>query len=279
MFMKYVVQRGDTLYGISKQYGVSVDELMKANNLSNTNISVGMTLTIPSNNILNYQVQKGDTLYSISKKYNISVSELMLLNNLTSNVLSIGQILNIPSGNSNGSSNFTYYEVVPGDTLYSIAKKYNTTVDSLVNLNSLKSNVLSVGQVLKVPSSSIDEKEPDSIIYIVKAGDTLYSISQKVGISVSDLMSYNNLNTTDLSVGQQLYLTPRYTNNTIPVGSSCYGESYKEPVYVTYTVKKGDNLYNIAKQYGVSVDSILKLNNLSNANLSIGQVLKIKEVS
>ena len=62
------------------------------------------------------------------------------------------------------------------------------------------------------------------------------------------------------------------------LGMSCYGDGYKEPSYLIYTVKRGDNLYNIARSYGVSVDSIVKLNNLNSNSLSIGQKLKIKEV-
>jgi len=271
--MKYVVQKGDTLYGISRQFGISVEDLMSENQLTTMNLSVGMSLIIPSyGTISDYIVQKGDTLYSISQKYNISVSELMLLNNLTTNSLKIGQVLNVPVGDT--VDDFNYYEVLPGDTLYSIAKKYDTTVDSLITLNQLNNSTLSVGQVLKVPSTSIDALE-DEYYYVVQKGDTLYSIAKKAGISVSDLIEINSLTSSNLFVGQKLFLTKK---DEVGVGSSCYGDNYQEIEYVTYTVKKGDNLYNIAKKYGVSVPSILKLNNLISNNLSIGQVLKIKEV-
>lgn len=269
----YTVQRGDTLYGISKQFGVSIDDLISENNLSSNNIVVGSQLIIPTlGSVNNYVVKKGDTLYSISKKNNVSVEELMLLNNLTNTSLTPGQVLNIPAGDSVDS--FNYYEVLPGDTLYSIANKYDTTIDSLVNLNNLKSNVLTVGQLLIIPSTSIDQ---DEFIYEVVKGDTLYSIAKKFDISVSDLININGLSSSSLKVGQKLIIGYGY-NNDIEIGSSCYGDNYKEPEFVSYVVKKGDNLYNIAKKYGVSVDSILLLNNLSSANLSIGQVLKIKEV-
>ena len=93
-------------------------------------------------------VQVGDTLYSIAKKYNTTVDRIKSLNNLTSNTLSIGQILKIPTSNENISTKTHIVQV--GDTLYSIAKKYNTTVDTIKNLNNLPNNTLSIGQVLKI---------------------------------------------------------------------------------------------------------------------------------
>ena len=95
-----------------------------------------------------YTVKKGDSLYTIAKANNTTASVLTSLNNLTSNNLSIGQILKIPV--SSNSSSGTTYTVKSGDTLYSIAKKFNTTVDSIKKLNSLTSNNLSVGKVLKI---------------------------------------------------------------------------------------------------------------------------------
>ena len=110
----------------------------------------------------------------------------------------------------------------------------------------------------------------------VQKGDTLYSIAKKFNLSVSDLITYNQLISNTLTIGQILRLTPI---NDIPLGSSCFGDSYSEPNYITYIVRRGDTLYSIAKKYGVTVDTILKLNNLPGSNLSVGQVLKIQQVS
>lgn len=96
-------------------------------------------------------------------------------------------------------------------------------------------------------------------------------------MTVDELKSINNLTSNNLSIGQVLRV---YTiQNDSFEGLSCYGVGYSEPTYITYTVKSGDSLYVIGKKYGVSVDSLMKLNNLTSSNLSIGQVLKIKEVS
>ena len=91
----------------------------------------------------NYTVVKGDSLYKIANKFNTSVSELIRLNNLTSNNLSIGKVLKVPSGNS---SSVREYTIQKGDSLYSIAKKFNTSVEEIKRKNNLSSNLLSVGQ-------------------------------------------------------------------------------------------------------------------------------------
>lgn len=116
-----------------------------------------------------YTVKKGDTLYAISKKLDIPVDTLIKLNNLTSTTLKIGQTLKIKEEDSNNNT----YIVQKGDTLYSIAAKYNTTVSELKNLNNLNSNVLSIGQIIYLPTSeTIDSETDDNYdIYIVQKGD------------------------------------------------------------------------------------------------------------
>lgn len=98
-----------------------------------------------------YTVKKGDTLYQIAKKYNINVDELKKTNNLTTNNLSIGQKLTIPKKQTEKPTVTTIYTVKKGDTLYQIAKKYNTTVNDIKQLNNLTNNLLSIGQELKIP--------------------------------------------------------------------------------------------------------------------------------
>ncbi len=271
----YIVQEGDTLYGISKQFGVSVEDIKAENNLVSDKLMVNMSLLIPTiETTILYVVKRGDTLYSIASKYDTTVLEIIRINNLNSNIINIGQQLRIPI-NSGGLDYLSYY-VKSGDTLYSIAKRYDVSVDEIIKLNNLSNNNLSIGQVLKIPVS-IMVPDTNYDTYIVKSGDTLYSISKRFNISVDELIKINNLSGTNLSVGQVLKVLK--DDNDVLEGKSCYGEGYVPQQYVTYTVKRGDSLYLISKRYGVSVDELIKLNNLSSNNLSIGQVLKIKEVN
>ena len=209
----YIVKSGDSLYSIARKYNTTVDEIKRLNNLSSNVLSIGQVLKIPSSSESSntgsntgttntYVVKSGDSLYSIARKYNTTVDELKRLNNLTSNVLSIGQVLKIPSSESSNTGSNTWttntYVVKSGDSLYSIARKYNTTVDEIKRLNNLSSNVLSIGQVLKIPSGS------STNTYVVKSGDNLYSIARKYQITVDELKKLNNLNSNLLSIGQVL---------------------------------------------------------------------------
>lgn len=146
----YTVKRGDTLYSIAQAFNISIEELKKANNLTSNVLSIGQVLTIPKSNenYITYTIKKGDTLYSIARNYNVSVSELMKLNNLSTSVLSVGQTLVIPTANNGIQRTYT---VQRGDTLYSIAKKYNTTVEEIKRANNLPNNILSVGQNIIIP--------------------------------------------------------------------------------------------------------------------------------
>lgn len=152
---------------------------------------------------------------------------------------SINKYLGITSGD--------YYTVVKGDTLYSLAKKWNTSVDRIKSENNLSSDLLSLGQKLIIPTSTESSK-----YYIVKKGDTLYSIARANNTSVSNIKELNNLSSNLLSINQKLILPSKY-----------------------YTVVKGDTLYSIAKRYNTTVSRIKDINNLSSNNLIIGQKLLI----
>ena len=149
------------------------------------------------------------------------------------------------------------YIVKKGDTLYGIANKYGISVDELKAINNLTSNNLSVGQVLQIPEI-IEEDVPNENIYIVKSGDTLYSIANKYGMSVQELKDLNKLTSNTLSIGQQLVVSEGNAGTLD-----------------TYTVKAGDTLYSIANKYGLTVNELKQLNNLTSDILSIGQVLNI----
>ncbi len=203
----YVVKSGDTLWSIAKKFGVTVDELKEKNNLASNALSINQVLLIPTEDEVSvpegdyYTVKKGDTLYGIANKYGLTVDELKALNNLSSNLLSVGQKLLVKSNVSDNEPSVETYTVKKGDNLYQIALQYDTTVDALKTLNGLTSNLLSIGQVLKIPSSSSNE-----IVYTVVAGDNLYQIARKFGTTVAAIMTRNNLSTNLLSVGQKLII-------------------------------------------------------------------------
>ena len=197
----YVVKKGDSLYRIAAQYGTTVAELKRLNNLTSNTLSIGQVLKLPSTSTAisnTYTVKSGDSLWSIANRYNTTVNELKSLNNLTSNTLSIGQVLKLPRTSTTTTTTNTY-TVKSGDSLWSIANRYNTTVNELKTLNNLTSNTLSIGQILKLPSTTTTTKT-----YIVKAGDSLWSIANKNNTTVDALKSLNNLTSNTLRIGQVL---------------------------------------------------------------------------
>ena len=149
-----------------------------------------------------------------------------------------------------------YYTVQRGDSLWSIAKKFGVTVNELKDANNLSSNILSIGQLLKIPTQEQETTTSDT--YIVKSGDSLYSIAQKYNTTVDELKKLNNLTSNLLSIGQSLKIPTKSENN-----------------YIEYTVKKGDNLYSISRNYGLTQSELMDYNNLTSNLLSIGQILKI----
>lgn len=220
---------------------------------------IGVPYTPPEEITTNtYVVQKGDSLYSIANKLGTTVSELKKENNLTSNTLQIGEVLRIPTKEIyEGEENV--YIVQKGDTLYSVAMANNTTVDELKKANNLTSNIISTGQLLKIPSALLPEST-----YIVKKGDSLYSIANKYNTTIDELKRINNLTSNILSIGQVLKLP-----------SDKVSDVEKEENTISYTVQKGDSLYSIARKYSTTIDKIKDLNNLTTNLLSIGQVLLI----
>ena len=131
------------------------------------------------------------------------MSELKSLNHLTSDLLSIGQVLNVsnsttPTTPSNPSN---VYTVQSGDSLYSIAKRYGVTVDALKSANGKTSNLLSIGEVLVIPTTT-----GTSRTYTVKSGDSLWKIASTYGTSVNALKQANGLTSDLLSIGQILVI-------------------------------------------------------------------------
>ena len=175
-----------------------------------------------SEEIVMYTVQKGDVLSRIARKFHTTVDAIIAENHLKNkNRVFAGQVLAIPSNGANVQNDVDQetvngcYVVQKGDTLSGIAKRFNTSIDDLRKNNRLRNDVIYVGQKICLtntePVSSHKEKDALSKIdtekYVVQAGDVLWNIARRCGMSVKDLMQINHIdNPKNLRVGQVLYV-------------------------------------------------------------------------
>lgn len=255
----YTVQSGDTLSGIATQFNTSVNTLAHLNSLSNPNmIYVGQRLL----------VRQGNTS-STSITQNNVVNKPANTNQAVSN---------------NGSAAVTY-TVKSGDTLSAIAKRYDTTVNTIASLSRLSNpNLIYVGQVLTIKggnaAQSVTHKQTNSqssqsstanasrqatsvATYTVKSGDTLSGIAAKFGTSYKTLAAINNISNPNLIyVGQVLNLNSRATSTARSYSRSSYSYSNQD-INSGYTVKAGDTLSGIGAAYGINWQSIAAKNGIS----------------
>lgn len=209
----YIVEPGDNLYEIASRFNTTVEKLKQLNNLPNDLLQVGDLIVVddiynPENDpiYLRYIVNKDDTIYSIAYNYRMTTNELLEINNKLDDDIKIGEAIYVYN-NPPILSDEILYIVKKGDSLYSIAAAYGTTAENIKKANNLKGNFLSIGMELIIKAESPETSEGMEI-YTVIPGDSLYSISQKKGVSVEELKQLNDLTHDSLSVGMQL-LVPK----------------------------------------------------------------------
>ena len=296
----YTVQSGDTLSGIANRFSTTVNHLASLNDISNPNrIYVGQRLLVrqqtssqtntnntnTSSNTTNtsssatgtYTVQSGDTLSGIANKFGTNYESLANLNNISNpNRIYVGQVLKL-SANSNTASSAHQattnatpagsYSVKAGDSLSAIAARYGMSYETLARLNNISNpNRIYVGQVLKLSSGSTVSNVVNHSTasaagsYTVKSGDSLSAIAARYGMSYETLARLNNISDPNrIYVGQTLNLgTSGYTSHHYAASSSSNGGSY--------TIQAGDTLSAIAARYGMSYETLARLNNISDPN-------------
>ncbi len=242
----YTVKAGDSLYRIAVNHNMSLQELKNLNNLSSNLIMPGQVLKVSgqvssSQSSTNtsqssnqpqasgngtYTVKAGDSLYRIAVNHNMSLQELKNLNNLSSNLIMPGQVLKVSgqvsssqsSTNTSQSSNQPQasvngtYTVKAGDSLWAIANSHKMTLNDLKRVNNLSSDLIYVGQTLKVTKGAVttankpNTQSNTNKTYTVKAGDSLWRIASNNGTTVNQLKALNNLTSDMIYVGQNLKL-------------------------------------------------------------------------
>jgi len=232
------IRRGETLGSIASRYRVDINSLREWNNLSGNKIYAGRRLKIYTDKSLSYyadedanatnmslyryRVKRGDTISELAEKFGVSSVYIRKWNNMSSNRLIAGKTLKIFTNHSASlgdnttktSSNVIYHKIQIGETIGGIAELYRVSTSSIRRWNGLSSNKIIAGKTLKIYSDSdvydLPEKKSsngkDGNTYIVRKGDSLYSIAQLYKLSVARLKHINSLKSNKIVVGQILRL-------------------------------------------------------------------------
>ena len=297
------VRKGENLGMIARQYGIKVSELQQANDMKNTRIRAGQSLLIPikvtpkpkanrgkkPEKVRTYIAQPSDNIASVARKFGISQDSVRSWNSLdAASFIKEGDTLVVskpepkPQVESNRPklAKGEKYVVREGDTFAAIAKSFDVPVVMLMQANQGFSRRLIVGDSLVIPeyvrkkadkkaakSESKSASKPKSSsektsVYTVQSGDNLTNIARKFGTTVAKIQELNNMgSSTSLSVGQKLKVA----------GTS------QEAQFKIHTVKKGEGLWDISRQYKVTIEEIVKWNDLQDTKIKVGEKLKIKQ--
>ena len=278
----YVVQLGDNLASISRRFGVSQESLRVWNNIeAGYNVKKGDTIYVSKPDLKptsfiqqrvalkkgeKYVVKAGDTYAEIAKKYKVPVFLLLQANSGFTKRLTIGDSLAIPAyvrplRRMSGAVDEGTPDVEPSKTNDAVA-------DSKKSSKTTKKTEKTTEKTTESTSKS-SKKTPanTTIIYTVEAGDNLFAISKKFSTTVAAIREMNDMgNSSNIKVGQKL---------KIP-GSAAPAPSTPKVEEITHVVKKGEGLWDISRQYGVTIEDIVKWNGLKDTKIKINEKLKIK---
>lgn len=272
----YTVQSGDSVWGISNKFGITMDQLIQWNNIQNNFIYPGQKLTI-----------KGSQENGSST------------NNSGNNTNSSGN-----AGTSNGGQTTgAKYTVQSGDSVWKISNDHGITMAQLIEWNNIKNNFVYPGQQLIVSnggssntgantgntsgsnsSNSSSSNTASGTKYTVKAGDSVWSVSNKYGITMAQLIQWNNIQNNFIYPGQQLTVSNSGSTNSASsntgssanTNNSSSANTGNSSSQGTYTVKAGESVWSVANKNGITMNQLIEWNNIKNNFIYPGQQLIVK---
>jgi len=286
LFVEHEVAKGQTLSYLANKYGVPVSDIMETNRLTSYRLSIGQNLIIPTDKKISgegtklakaksrekkksdtkaYTVKKGDTLSELALKFNTSPQELKRLNGLKDTErINKGQKLLVRAETPVATKLLKEHIVKKGETLGYLATKYGVSVSTLMSANNLSSaHRLKAGQPLLIPVTSDVALQN----YVVKEGDTLSELAEKFRTDMGGITKANDLSDANyVETGQKLNIPTPYVSTREEIAGK----------WITYVVRRGDTLWDIARAFGVLLEKLISWNNLSaRSSLQVGDRLKI----
>ena len=262
-----VVQPGDSLWNLARTHGTTVAELMAANDLRSERLSLGQVLRLPGQDAgVEYVVQPNDTLYEIARRYAVTVEAIQAANALSGTTIRPGLALTIPGASAAPSA--APAAPAPTEATAAPASEPQTEEPTAAAVEEPVQTAQAEVPVQTAQTERPAEAEPTAeaasatSTYLVQPSDTLYDIARANGVSVDDLIAWNDLDGTLIRPGQQLALAP---NPSAPQA---------QPLVVT--VRSGDNLWTLARQHDTTVAAIAGANAIDpQSTLRLGQTLTI----
>lgn len=313
-WVNHKIRRGESLSEIAYRYGVKTSQVREWNNISGNKIIAGKTLKIftgkvdpqlASNDNSNsgkttyYKIKRGDSISEIAEKFRVSPQDIKRWNNISGNKIIAGKTLVINGGddvksigdnNSSVNSGMIRYTVKKYDTVSEIAEKFKVSSRDIRKWNDMSTNKIKIGQSLKIYSGvdagtvlasdsgnenksaaeTFRNKEDSKMItHVVKKNETLGHIAERYHIRASDIRDWNNISGSRIVVGQELTIYPGTSSDNS--GNSEVASS--DGKY--HTVKSGESLWTIARDYNTDISSLKSLNNLDGNKIKIGMKLKV----
>lgn len=270
----YYIGINDNMHKISQRQGIKLSKLYKLNLMKEGQEPlVGEVLHLQNTRKDPPRV-KTVTMPTVDSTYNNIIYE-----DPKKNMSTLRPILpedpfaiNIPD-NKNDMAFF--HKVQHGESLFAIAKKYNVTIEGIMELNSLHSEDIKEGTRLIInPNQPVIDVKEEAVVpgyHLVKQGETLYGIARKYGTTVAELRALNELKHDTLRVGEELVIVPLNGEKTTIKEADT---SSVEPVY--HEVREKETLYAISRKYNVDISELRRLNNLIDNSIAVGQKLRIR---
>ncbi len=288
-YYMHTVEKGQTLYSISNLYDVEVTDITSHNEIKDGQLSVGSVVRIPqlesakkqkTRKIINgkdyimHTVDKGETLYSIGRAYDMKPAVIIAENPEAGTGISAGQILKIPISSEARAQDkvpqlypqSVKHTVTPGESLFSIAKQYNTSVAAIEAQNPECKDGLRTGSVITIPSAP---KERSFFYHQVDKGDTFYSISKLYAVNTEQLQKDNASSAAGIRPG--MFVRIERTAENIKLAKMYPGFSF-------YEIEKGDTYYSICTKYNIDPKAFKKLNPATDEDaLAIGEFVMVPD--